>query len=60
MDCDIYSSTKYVLEALSPHFCVGTVIVFDGEYSVYRSNPPPVAAHLSLSFPRDLLLRGCL
>ena len=34
VDCDIYSSTKTVLEHLAPRFCEGTVIVFD-EYFNY-------------------------
>lgn len=29
IDCDLYSSTKTVLEYLSEHICRGTVIVFD-------------------------------
>ena len=29
MDCDIYSSTKYVLDQLTPHVGKGTIIVFD-------------------------------
>jgi len=34
IDCDIYSSTKTILDHLAPRFCDGTVIVFD-EYFNY-------------------------
>lgn len=29
IDCDLYSSTRYVLEQLKPRICPGTIIVFD-------------------------------
>ncbi|HEY2686511.1 MAG TPA: TylF/MycF/NovP-related O-methyltransferase [Steroidobacteraceae bacterium] len=34
VDCDLYSSTKFILEALDPQIVAGTVIVFD-EYFNY-------------------------
>lgn len=33
VDCDLYSSTKTVLEQLGPRFVVGTVLIFDEFYN---------------------------
>jgi hypothetical protein len=33
VDCDVYDSTKYVLEQLSDRMRVGTVIMFDEYYN---------------------------
>lgn len=33
IDCDLYSSTKYVLETLKDRFVVGTVLLFDEFYN---------------------------
>jgi O-methyltransferase len=38
IDCDLYESTVPVLKFITPHLCVGSVIVFD-DWRCYRNHP---------------------
>lgn len=37
IDCDLYSSTKFVLDTLKDRFILGTVIAFDEIYYLYKN-----------------------
>lgn len=52
VDCDLYSSTRDVLDAIAPWLCDGAIVVFD-EYQNY----PGAEAHERRAF-EELLARG--